>query len=123
MSAARFAPFLFLLASIIAGVTSPAATPTTTPTTQAAAQTQPATIIIDNFTFNPPALTIPVGTTITWINRDDVPHTVTSTTKPHMLNSPVLDTDGKYQFIFTTPGTFSYYCTVHPHMTATITVK
>ena len=81
------------------------------------------TIVIDNFTFMPQELTIPVGTKVTWVNRDDVPHTVTSTTEPRTLNSPVLDTDGRFEMTFTAAGTYPYYCTVHPHMTAKIIVK
>ena len=78
---------------------------------------------IDNFTFDPPELTISAGTKVTWINRDDVPHTATSTAKPKIFDSGTLDTDEKFSFVFATPGTYKYYCAVHPRMTAQIIVK
>src|SRR5690242_11100036 len=61
-------------------------------------------VVIDNFTFSPPRLTVPAGTTVTWVNRDDVPHTATSTAKPRLFHSGTLDTDDKFSFTFTTPG-------------------
>jgi plastocyanin len=76
---------------------------------------------IDNFTFTPATITVPAGTRITWVNHDDVPHTATSTTK--VFNSKALDTDDKFSFVFTTPGTFDYFCAVHPHMTGKVIVK
>jgi amicyanin len=78
---------------------------------------------IDNFSYTPASITVSVGTKVTWINRDDVPHTVTSTTKPRTLKSPALDTDEKYSYVFDTPGTYTYFCTVHPHMTGKVIVK
>ena len=91
----------------------------------AAPTTAPAdvTVTIDNFTFDPPTLTIPRGTKVTWINRDDVPHTATSSASPKPFDSKALDTDDKYSFTFTTPGKYPYFCAIHPHMTATIVVK
>jgi len=109
------------LVALLAACSTPA--PPTGRPAVAAPVTPPNTVIIDNFTFSPPMLTVQPGTTITWINRDDVPHTVTSTTEPRLLNSPALDTDAKFSFTFTSPGTYPYYCTVHPHMTATIVCK
>jgi plastocyanin len=76
---------------------------------------------IDNFTFTPANVTIAPGTTVTWINHDDVPHTATSTTRA--FASAALDTDEKFSFTFSKAGTFPYYCAVHPHMTGQITVK
>lgn len=76
---------------------------------------------IDNFSFTPSTLTVPVGTKVTWINHDDVPHIVTNTDKRFV--SPVLDTDEKFSYTFTTPGTYNYYCSIHPKMTAKIIVK
>ena len=61
-------------------------------------------IVIDNFTFDPPEVTIPAGTRVTWLNRDDVPHTATSTAKPRAFDSGALDTDQKYSFTFTSTG-------------------
>jgi amicyanin len=68
-------------------------------------------------------LTVAVGTRVTWTNRDDVPHTVTSSSKPRALDSPTLDTDQTFSHIFSTPGTFEYYCAVHPKMTGKVVVK
>jgi plastocyanin len=78
-------------------------------------------VAIDNFTFTPQTLTVAVGTKVTWINHDDVPHTVKSTEKKFL--SGTLDTDDKFSFVFTEPGTYPYFCTVHSHMTGTIVVK
>ncbi|MGN6368409.1 MAG: cupredoxin domain-containing protein [Phycisphaerae bacterium] len=90
-----------------------------------ATQSAPAThiVTIDNFTFSPQSLTISTGDTVTWINHDDVPHTATSAASPPAFNSKTLDTDEKFSFTFRSPGTFPYFCAVHPHMTATILVK
>jgi plastocyanin len=92
-------------------------------TVTAGAQPKPETmeVKIDNFTFGPAALTVMVGTTITWTNRDDIPHTVVSTDKA--FKSKVLDTDEKFSFTFSTPGTFSYFCSIHPKMTGTVVVQ
>ena len=83
----------------------------------------PNEITIDNFSFLPQTLTVPVGTKVTWINHDDVPHTATSSVKPRAFDSGTLDTDQKFSFVFTTPGTYDYFCAVHPKMTAQIIVK
>jgi plastocyanin len=80
-------------------------------------------IKIDNFSFGPMELTVPVGTTVTWINRDDIPHTVVSTDDPKTFKSKVLDTDEKFSFTFSKPGTYPYFCSVHPKMTAKIIVQ
>ena len=76
---------------------------------------------IDNFTFSPQRLTVKAGTTVTWTNEDDIPHTVTSSEKK--FKSKVLDTDNVFSFTFTTAGTFEYFCSLHPHMTGTIVVE
>jgi plastocyanin len=78
-------------------------------------------VATDNFTFTPQSLTVPVGTNVTWINRDDVPHTVVDTEK--RFRSTALDTDDSFSFTFTAPGEYPYYCGIHPHMTGTIVVK
>ncbi len=80
-------------------------------------------VVIDNFTFSPPKITIAAGTKVTWINHDDVPHTATSTVKPRAFDSGTLDTDEKFSYVFATPGTYDYFCAVHPKMTAQIIVK
>jgi amicyanin len=79
-------------------------------------------VTIDNFSFKPATLTITAGTTVTWVNRDDVPHTVVSTDKK-TISSPALDTDEKFSFKFTAAGTNDYYCTIHPHMKGRIVVQ
>ena len=76
---------------------------------------------IDNFTFNPQTVTVKAGTTVTWVNHDDIPHTATS--KAGLFKSKALDTDDKFSFTFTTPGTFEYFCALHPHMTGSIVVE
>jgi plastocyanin len=75
---------------------------------------------IDNFTFAPRTLTVKAGTTVTWINEDDSPHTVVST--GHFRSKP-LDTGDRFTFTFTTAGSFQYFCSLHPHMQASITVE
>ncbi len=79
------------------------------------------TITVDNFSFNAAVLTVSVGTTVTWINRDDVPHKIVSTDKK--FSSPVLDTDGRFSHKFTAPGTYEYFCSIHPPMTGKVVVK
>jgi plastocyanin len=81
------------------------------------------TVHIDNFTFSPATLTVHAGTRVTWTNRDDEPHTVTSSGNPRAFASGVLDTDGSFAFTFDKPGTYPYYCAIHPHMTGVIVVK
>jgi plastocyanin len=78
-------------------------------------------IKIDNFNFMPQDTTVAAGTTITWVNRDDVPHTVVSTNGK--FKSKALDTDDKFAFTFSEPGTYEYFCSVHPKMTAKVIVK
>jgi plastocyanin len=82
-----------------------------------------AEVKVDNFSFGPAALTVAVGTTVTWTNRDDIPHTVVSTDDPKAFRSKVLDTDEKFSYTFTKAGTFPYFCSVHPKMTGTVVVK
>jgi plastocyanin len=76
---------------------------------------------IDNFVFGPQAITVPVGTTVTWTNSDDIPHTAVST--DGLFKSKVMDTDEKFSYTFTKAGTYSYFCSVHPKMTGQIVVK
>jgi plastocyanin len=80
-------------------------------------------VVIDNFTFDPPHLTVTVGAKVTWVNHDDVPHTATSTQKPRAFDSRTLDTDQQFSHVFTKPGIYKYFCAVHPHMTGEIIVK
>jgi plastocyanin len=83
-----------------------------------AAQNQ---IVIENFAFKPATLTIKPGTKVTWVNRDDVPHTANET--DNRFKSGTLDTDGEFSFSFTTAGTYNYFCALHPKMTGQIIVK
>ena len=76
---------------------------------------------VGNDFFQPATIQVAAGTTVTWTNRDDIPHTVAS--KDKLFKSKVMDTDESYSFTFTTPGEYSYFCSVHPHMTGTIVVE
>jgi plastocyanin len=89
--------------------------------TRAAPAAAAAAVQIDNFTFKAPVTTVKVGTTVTWINGDDIPHTVVS--KDGVFKSKVLDTGDHFSFTFAKAGQFGYYCSLHPHMTGTIVVK
>lgn len=81
----------------------------------------PDQVKIDNFSFAPQTLTVRPGTTVMWINHDDVPHTIVSVDKK--FASKPLDTDDRFSFTFSAPGTYSYYCSVHPHMMGKIIVR
>jgi amicyanin len=87
----------------------------------ALAQDAKAKVTIDNFTFAPAELTVSVGTTVTWDNHDDIPHTVVEKNK--LFRSKALDTDDSYSFTFTSAGTYDYFCSLHPHMVGKIIVK
>jgi amicyanin len=78
-------------------------------------------VTIDNFTFTPPELTVAVGTTVKWVNHDDIPHNVVN--KDKVFRSKALDTDDSYSFTFASAGTFDYFCGLHPHMQGKIIVK
>lgn len=82
---------------------------------------EPGSITIDNFTFTPPELTIAVGTTVKWINHDDIPHSVVEKNKA--FRSKALDTDDAYSFTFASAGTYDYFCGLHPHMQGKIIVR
>jgi amicyanin len=87
----------------------------------AAARAAEVSIKIANFTFSPQRLTVKAGTTVTWTNDDDIPHTVNASNQA--FKSGALDTDQKFSFTFATPGTYQYFCALHPHMTGTIVVE
>jgi amicyanin len=78
-------------------------------------------VTIDNFTFTAPELTVAVGTTVKWVNHDDIPHNVVDKNKT--FRSKALDTDDSYSFTFASAGTFDYFCGLHPHMVGKIIVK
>ena len=85
------------------------------------ANSVPNQVEIENFSFVPATLTVKAGTKVTWVNRDDVPHTATDTEK--RFNSKALDTDDQFAFTFSEPGTYNYFCALHPKMTGQIIVK
>ncbi len=78
-------------------------------------------VSIENYSFNPKTITVTVGTTVVWINKDDDVHTVVSTEKK--FSSEGLDTNDKFSFTFNDTGTYNYYCSMHPYMTGKIIVK
>lgn len=98
-------------------------TATRSPAFAAHSQAAPAAaaVKIDNFSFGPTALTVAVGTTVTWTNHDDIPHTVVSDDK--VFKSKVLDTDQSFSFTFDKPGTYPYFCSLHPKMTGKVVVQ
>lgn len=102
-----------VLVALAAGARTFAATPSATP--------PEAAVKIDNFSFSPATMTVPVGTTVRWTNHDDIPHTVVSDDKA--FKSRALDTDESFTYTFTKPGTYSYFCSIHPKMTAKIVVQ
>ena len=83
--------------------------------------TPSAEVKIDNFSFGPATITVAAGTMVTWTNRDDIPHTVVSDDK--VFKSKVLDTDEKFSYTFSKPGTYPYFCSVHPKMTGKVVVQ
>jgi plastocyanin len=88
----------------------------------ARAEATPGTVFIDNFIFNPKAVTVKAGTTVTWTNRDDIVHGIASSNNA-FKKSPAMDTDDTYSFTFTTPGTYQYFCYLHPQMVGSIVVE
>src|SRR5262250_2861692 len=76
---------------------------------------------VDNFTFAPDTLTVPVNSTVTWVNKDDIPHVIAS--NDGLFKSKALDTDQKYSYTFTKAGTYPYYCSIHPKMVGKIVVQ
>ena len=87
----------------------------------AIAAQEPNEVVIDNFTFGPQELTVAVGTTVKWVNHDDIPHNVVN--KDKAFRSKALDTDDSYSFTFASAGTYDYFCGLHPHMQGKIIVK
>ena len=106
------------LALIMAGTRNPSKAFAASANTQAATGT---VVKIDNFSFSPAELTVPVGTTVRWTNADDIPHTIVSDDK--IFKSKALDTDEQFTYTFTKPGTYGYFCGLHPKMTAKIVVQ
>jgi plastocyanin len=117
IAAARFAPNRALVAALLLGPVIGAMLAFGT----VAAQDATNVITIDNFTFTPKELTIAVGTTVKWVNHDDIPHTVVE--KKTTFRSKALDTDDSYSFTFASAGTFDYFCGLHPHMVGKVIVN
>src|SRR5262249_22078160 len=88
----------------------------------AAADSRQAEVKIDNFSFAPGEITVAMGATVSWVNRDDIPHTVVSDDKTTFKSKP-LDTDDKFSYTFSKEGTYNYFCSLHPKMTAKVVVK
>jgi plastocyanin len=88
-----------------------------------AARADDAEVIIDNFVFTPATLTVKAGTRVVWKNQDDIPHLVVSDTTPPLFRSKALDTDDSFSAVFDKPGTYHYFCGLHPHMQGTIVVQ
>jgi plastocyanin len=114
---------LLIVSEIIAIKSSYTQTPAIAKASVPASQPAAVAVRIENFSFLPKELEIAVGTTVTWQNADDVPHTATSKGDPQVFDSGPLDTDDKFSFTFSKPGKYAYYCKVHPHMTGVIIVK
>ena len=87
----------------------------------AAAPAKVQRVAIQNFAFSPQVIVVAPGTTVTWTNADEDPHTVTANDKS--FHSAAMDTDESYSFTFTRPGEFAYFCSLHPHMTGKVIVK
>jgi plastocyanin len=78
-------------------------------------------VVVDNFSFTPATAAVPVGTTVTWTNHDDIPHNVVS--PEQKFKSTVLDTDETFSHTFDVAGTYKYYCSIHPRMTGQVVVR
>jgi plastocyanin len=110
-----------LIAAALGATCAPVVAPIVLPAhAQSAASAN--SISIDNFTFNPPTLTVKAGTMVTWTNKDDIPHGIASASNA-FSRSKAMDTDDSFSFTFTTPGSYQYFCYIHPHMTGMIVVQ
>ena len=86
-----------------------------------AAAPAPTIVKIGNFTFGPQVLTVAPGTTVTWVNDDDTPHTIVA--NDHSFRSKAIDTEERFSLTFSKPGDYAYFCSLHPHMTGKVVVK
>jgi plastocyanin len=87
----------------------------------AAKQESTTEVKIDNFSFTPQVLTVRAGTSVTWTNHDDIPHNVVSSDQK--FKSKAIDTDESFSHTFAEPGTYEYFCSIHPKMTAKVIVE
>jgi plastocyanin len=118
---ARLAPNRALIVAMLLGPVIGAMLAFGTLAAQDATKKDANEITIDNFTFTPKELTVAVGTTVKWVNHDDIPHTVVE--KKTSFRSKALDTDDSYSYTFASAGEFDYFCGLHPHMVGKIIVK
>jgi plastocyanin len=88
---------------------------------QSKTNSQASRITIKDFSFGPASTTVPTGTKVTWVNKDEEPHKVVSVDE--IFKSTALDTDGEFSFVFSKPGTYKYFCSVHPRMVGTVVVE
>ena len=109
------------LALVVKGVVGAIPTACAQPPAQQVAAASAPTVTIDNFAFSKPTITVPVGTKVTWVNRDDMLHTVTDEGKT--FKSDPLDSGESFSHVFDKPGTYKYFCSLHPHMTGTVVVQ
>ena len=121
LAAARFAPNRAVVVAMLLGPILGAMLALGAVAAQDATKKDANEITIDNFTFTPKELTVAVGTTVKWVNHDDIPHTIVE--KKTTFRSKALDTDDSYSFTFTSAGTFDYFCGLHPHMVGQVIVK
>jgi plastocyanin len=126
----RFRLLGFYVAGVVAvvglavwGVSMRRAAPQASPTAATTGTASVAKASIDNFVFDPQVLVVRAGTTVTWVNADDAPHTATSNGSPPLFDSKTLHPDDQFSFAFKTPGTYDYFCKPHPYMTGKIIVK
>jgi plastocyanin len=91
------------------------------PTKARAGENSATEVRVDNFTFGPETLTVPVNSTVSWVNKDDIPHVIAS--NDGLFKSKALDTDQSFSYTFTKPGTYPYYCSIHPKMVGKIVVQ
>ena len=92
-----------------------------TPAKSADTKASPTEVRVDNFTFSPETLTVAVNSTVTWVNKDDLPHVIAS--NDGLFKSKALDTEDKYSYTFSKAGTYPYYCSIHPKMVGKIVVQ
>lgn len=117
MRLVRFGAFLLSASATVAALG-----PLLLPVSAAHAAVAPTALVhIGNFTFNQPTLVVKAGTVVTWVNDDDIPHTVVAQDKS--FKSKVLDTGDRFSFTFAKPGQLAYFCSLHPHMTGKVVIK
>jgi len=117
----RRLPLILGIAALVTGLATLVGSAAPFGAAQKAGSASQTEVKIDNFSFTPNTLTVSAGTTVRWTNRDDIPHTVVS--DDNTFKSNALDTDDVFSFKFTKPGSYSYFCSLHPKMTGKIVVQ